>query len=321
MATLGELAVNLIARTQKFEKGMKRSRRHLKGFKQEATLTQKALMGFGTALAAVGGGAAIIGFINNQRAMIDELAKTSRRLGISTEALGAYQHAASLSGLSTSELHTALERMRDTIGAAVLGERGAIRAFEQLGLSAEQISQAADPLAEIQTALSKIGNQNTKLAIVRDIFGRAGAKALNLFENNLAEVRKEFEAFGGAVTGEEAARIEKFNDALTKITAKFSASGRELLIDVTPVAIRIVERLEKLLDISRRNRERLSGLFGSIQSAGGTAAGAVGLDQSFGRELVRHLQNAFGRGALNATVGPQFTNEALDLLTGDRQIF
>jgi len=55
MATISTLAVNLIARTSVFEKGMKRSRRSLKGFKNDTALATRRLVSFAKGLLVSGG--------------------------------------------------------------------------------------------------------------------------------------------------------------------------------------------------------------------------------------------------------------------------
>ena len=244
MALLGELAVNLVSRTSKFEAGMKRSKKRVSEFEKATKLASRALTTLGIGFT----GFAIGSFVNQQREMIDDLAKTSRRIGLTTESLGAYRHAAMLSGLSTTELTTALEKMRDTIGAAVSGEAFAARPFEQLGLSAEQLNESINPLEQIQARLNKIGSANERLSIVRDIFGRSGAKILNLYEQDLAGVTKEFERLGLALTSEEADRVEEFNDQLAILSQRFQVTGRELFVDATPRLLKALEGMNIIAD-------------------------------------------------------------------------
>ena len=242
------MSVNLLANTGKFNKAMRAAGQRVKAFSTTLNRAKSAAMGFGGVLAGaltVGAGAA---FVRNQLQVIDALGKTSRRLGIATEALGAYQHAAQLSGLDTAQLTTSLERMRDTIGAAMMGESGAIRAFEALGLSAEQIAASQKPLELIQKSMQGIANQNQKLAIVRDIFGRSGAQMLNLFEQNLSKVRKEYERLGLAVTSEEAQMVEEFNDSMLTLSQTMKGVGRRLMIDVGPQVLDAVKGLQIILE-------------------------------------------------------------------------
>jgi len=285
MSILGSLAVNLIANTKNFVKGMSGAKKEVKGLGTAAKEMGK-LMGLAF------GASAVKSFVGGELQKIDALGKTSRQLGISTQSLGAYQHAASLSGLSTDQLETALKKMQDTVGAALLGEAGAIRAFTAMGTSAKEVSKSADPLALIQKHIAGIGDQNKKLAIVRDIFGRGGAEMLNLFETNLAGVREEYERLGLSVTPEEAKRIEELNDSMFLLAEKFKGIGRRLLIDASPDLVAAVKGLNTILESTGLIRPSESGRGGrtstlrefgrlaspAIRPTGATSAtGLVGL--------------------------------------------
>lgn len=244
MTILGSLSIRGLWDGRKLDSGISKSRKRTKQM-------TSSLGGLKTAMAGLGIGVTIAGiqrFASAQFDAIDSLAKTSRRLGLTTETLGAYQYAAGLSGLETETLNTSLEKMRDTIGAAAMGEGGATKALTALGLDPNDLAAAQNPLEKIQTAIGKIGDQNQKLAIVRDIFGRGGAQILNLYENNLAGLRKEYERLGLAVSSEEAARVEKFNDKLSILSQRFASVGRNLLIDATPVALEALGGAQIILE-------------------------------------------------------------------------
>lgn len=254
MALLGTLRVNATADTRPMVKGFDKGRRSAKKL-QTGLVGLKGVVGLlGTAFAI----SSVKRFADNQLEAIDVLAKTSRRLDLTTQSLGAYQFAAGLSGISTANLTTALEKMRDTIGAAALGEGTAVKTLDQLGLDPATLSASKTPLEDIQRSLAKIGDSNQKLAIVRDIFGRSGAQVLNLYENNLSEVRVQYEKLGLAVTGQEAKRIEEFNDKLSILSQRFASVGRNLLIDISPIALKALDRIEATLGVLQTNNDLLT---------------------------------------------------------------
>ena len=246
MTILGSLAVVGKYDGRTFDKGIDKSRRKTKQMQTGVMGLKTALAGVGFALVASRARAFAVG----QLQMIDSLSKASRRLDLSTRTLGAYQYAAGLSGLETEQLNTALERMRDTIGAAALGEAGPARALTALGLDPEELARANDPLERIQKSLQGIGDQNTKLALVRDIFGRSGAQVLNLFEQNLSGVRKEYEKMGLAIDDADAQTIEKFNDQMSILNQQFAALGRQAVINAAPKLNAFVEQLNKGITIA-----------------------------------------------------------------------
>lgn len=290
MALLGELAVRLVGHTKDFDKKMSKSKRHITGIEKASKTANRAL----SALGLTFGSFAVAGFVNDQRRLIDEIGKGARRLALSTEAYGAYRHAAQLSGLSTQELTNALEKMRDTLGAAVGGEQFAARPFERLGLDVETLTQLEDPLGRIQDAMEGIADANQRTAIARDIFGRGGGRILNLFENDLRGLRKEYEELGLAVSGEEAKRVEEFNDQLTIMAERLKGTGRSLFIDATPRLLEALQGVNVLADLLQQptkgsQRAPTPGLPESVFGGAGVAApGALG-GVGFSDQTVRIL--------------------------------
>ena len=313
MALLGTLAVDLIANTKKFESNMKGAGKRVTTFQSVIKGATSTLGLFGVAL----GGAAIVGFVNKQRQLIDELAKSSRRLNLTTQALGSYQFAAGLSGVSTQELQVGLERMQDTIGAALLGEGGAIKAFDALGVSAQQLSKSDRPLELIQKRITGIQDQNIKIALSRDVFGRSAGKLLNLFEADLAGVTNQYKELGLAVTSEEAKRIEEFNDKLSILSQRFASVGRNLLIDISEPALAALGRIEEILSFTKNAGTNV----GSSLSGGGSE-GTLQQVQIRERSLFQKLTSGGLPKPSTATIGTSSDANAIhDALALDRQVY
>ena len=191
MATISTLAVNLIARTSAFEKGMKRGKKSVKTFRTSLIATGKRVALFGVAIASTG---LILGraFVKNTLATLDVVAKLSRRLDIAHEALLGLQHAASLAGVTNEALNKSLEIFVRRMGEVKSGSGEAKRGLEALGLSAEKmIALTPDKaLLVIADRIQNLGTQAEKAAAAYFLFGRSGAQLLNLFEQGAGGIER-----------------------------------------------------------------------------------------------------------------------------------
>lgn len=247
MALLGELSVNLMARTAKFEGDMKRARGSVDRFGKSAKGASLNVKGLATAIAGSVAVAGATRWFNAQRESLDSLGKASARLGITNQSLQVYQHAASLAGVSTEELNTGLERMRRQLGSALLGDTGAIKVFTRLGVSAEEIAKAEDPLVAIQNALAGIADVDRRSKLLQDIFGRGGAGFANLFQQNLGGVRNEMQKLNLLVTNKLVKGMENFNDKMTVMGAKAEAAGRRILEKLIDPMISGLDKIDRLM--------------------------------------------------------------------------
>ena len=119
---------------------------------------------------------------------------------------------------------------------------------------------------------------------------------LNLYETNLAGVRKEFESLGLAVNSEDAKRIEKFNDDLSRLSQRFTAVGRNLLIDATPTALKALQGAEIILEATGLVERRLTAREQAAKAAGRSEAGTdrAFIEQNALRPFIGILGNLLG---------------------------
>ena len=115
MATkLGHLAVIVTARTSAFVKGMMRAKRFVSGVGDSIVAVGKRAAMFGGLL----GGAVVAGIAAITKRSLDAIdasSKMAAALGLSTEQLAGYEHAAKLGGASNQEVTTALPPMQKAI--------------------------------------------------------------------------------------------------------------------------------------------------------------------------------------------------------------
>jgi hypothetical protein len=166
----------------------------------------------------------------------DGLAKTSDKMGVTTEELSALRHAAQLAGMDIKEMDKSLQFMQRNMAEAADGMSTQADAFEKLGLSAEKLQTVnpGDAMQEIIRALAGVENQSEKVQIAMDIFGRSGASMLNLTADGLEKARKEAELFGIAMSRADAKQMENINDSMTRIKGAIQGAAITLVKQFAP---------------------------------------------------------------------------------------
>jgi len=238
---------------------------------------------------------------------IDELAKSSARLGLTVNELQSLEFAAGQTGVSSQELSKGLERFSRSIGETANGVGIAKRSFEDLGISvtnsAGQIKPTRELLGEVSNRLKDVEDPAERVRIAFDLFGRSGTKLINTLKGGntqLTELQGKFNAVTIELSGEQAAAVEAANDGFDTLGRTFSSIGQQITATVLPP----LQALAEFLTVNF-----LKGVVGSIEAAEALANGfiklgntifsplkALGLyvDQqevAFGEETQAKLQN------------------------------
>lgn len=253
-ATIGKLSVVLTASTGAFRKGMARA--------------SKTMSSFGARMKRIGKVAAIamaagmvVGVLAVRRAMraivrsigtavndIDNLAKTSRKLGVSTQALAALRISADRAGVATTALDKSFQMMLKSVGEASQGLGEAKDAFEFMRIDVASLKKLAPEkqFEVILGKLQKIRNVADRIAFASDIFGARGAGVLNITAKDFEAGRKRAERFNLDITAEQAAGVEKFKDAMSDLKDSFKGVAQVLTVQLAPVLTMITNAITSI---------------------------------------------------------------------------
>lgn len=250
-AVIGKIVVNVEARIDKLEKQLNRGRRSVKDFgNSTASLVTSSLAKLNAAvgLGSVVSFGAMTAAVAKSTAEIDNLAKTSQKIGIATEALAGLRHAANLTGVETQTLDNSLGKMTIRISEARKGTGEAKDVIKELGLDIERIATLAPEkqFAEIASAMQNVENHADKVRIATKLFEEEGAKLVNtmaLGKSGLAAAAIEAEKLGLAIKAEDAAKVEKLADAWDRFKKVTGVGFNELTIAIAPAAAEILEGL------------------------------------------------------------------------------
>ena len=204
-----------------------------------------------TAFATLAGTAGVGLLIRQQLKAIDSTAKLADRLNLTTQELTALHRVTELNGESTERMDKSLEAMSRRVGQAAEGFGQAERALDQLGLSAEELSDMgmAQQFETISREIAKVENANTRASIAADLFSRQGIGLLNtmdaLAEQGLAPTIERLEQTGEAFDRIDAAKVEAANDAVTQMRGSFTGIARIITIEIAGPLRSVAESMDQ----------------------------------------------------------------------------
>ena len=243
MGTVATLAVNVIANTGGFNKGLDKAGSNAKGFGKSVGGASGGMSKMvpiaaaaAVALAAV---AAVAMKVGEAFDRMDEAAKKARSMGMAAQDLMAFQHAAELGGVSADQMATALQKMQKGIGEGLAGTGMAKDAFERMGISMEQIGKlpAKEQMFEIADAIAAIKNPAERAAAATAIFGRAGADMLPVLEGGSAALKAQeddLKSLQGTLSDADFKAIEDSNDAWTRFGTAMEGIWNQLAVAIAP---------------------------------------------------------------------------------------
>jgi hypothetical protein len=326
MANLASLVVSLTTKTEPFRKGMKRSETTLQKFRASVKRSAVALTALGT-VAATAALAIATRLTKAGLANVDATAKMADRLGLTTEALLELQFAAkATAGVNEATLNMALQRMTRRLSEAAQGTGEAVKALEELGLSAQALAALSpdEQFKAIADAMAKVPSQADKVRLSFKLFDSEGVALVNtlaLGSKGLDEMGRELSAIGGTFDNVAAKSVEAANDALLKLSSIVAAVGNELAITLAPIITDVANRTIEWVkasggvgEIMVPAFEKLLGLTDRFIQFGNVIRGVFNVIQGVGGALLTVLSGIVeGVAALGNVVG-LVSDETLDFL-------
>lgn len=249
MATIASLAVSLTARTGSFEKGLARAKKVSRRFSRDLTRHTKRIAGYGAAIVGVAAGALTV-LVKGQLAAVDSTSKMARTLGLATEELVGWQHAAKFANVDSDSLTKGIVRFNRTIADAQAGLSTAQRELERVGLSAEALAGMSTDqrLKVIADRYNSIGDAADRSSFLMNVFGRSGLGLGNLFEQGaegIAKAQQEAEDLGLTFSAIDGASIERANDAVSRTADAVTGLSRRIAVQLAPflevISVRVLE--------------------------------------------------------------------------------
>lgn len=250
MRAMGSSMSGFAAKT---EVAAARSQRALTAVNGRVNALQSAVFNLRNAMAVgflVVGAKKMFDFAANTAKAGDEIAKTSRLIGISAEALQEYRFAADRQGVSNETLTKSLQILNRSIGDVQLGQ-GTLttilnRSNPALLNQLKSVEDNAEAFDMIVDAISKLPNKLQQTAFAQAAFGRSGVDMLKLLEagpEGMAKLREEARKYGGIMSSEAAVASEKFVDAQTNMNFAMRGLSMTLGTELMPTVQGYIENL------------------------------------------------------------------------------
>lgn len=169
-------------------------------------------------------------------AAIDDL---SKRTGVSSTALQAYQFAADQSGVSIATFGKSLQKLTINLGEAQTGNGAAIKAFTDLGLSVRELSTLSPQVAfeKIAASIAALPNPAQQAAAAVSLFGKSGVDLVPVFKEGagfLEQMRKEAEKLNIVLSDEQVGNMATLDDSIAKVSSAFKGLTARVVAELAP---------------------------------------------------------------------------------------
>lgn len=203
----------------------------------------------------VGVGAAIYGITRAVSGAIqagDDLAKFAEKSGMAAEAASELAHAARMSDIDLGTFATGVKKMQVALSQAGSGVKAPVAALKALGLTFEDL-QVLSPdrqLELIADQISRLKDPADRTRAAVELFGRAGADLLPMFEQGAAGIRAartEAQQMGKSFSEDDLRRFQEADDAFKRLSQSGSALADTLALKLEPAVTTLADRFRILI--------------------------------------------------------------------------
>ena len=185
-------------------------------------------------------------FVAGSAAAVASVDDLSKRTGVSTQTLQAYQFAAEQSGVSVETFGKGVQKLGINLGEAQTGNKSAIKSFADLGLSVQELSRLSPEAAfeAVAAAISQLPGPAQQAAAAVSLFGKSGAELVPVFAEGagyLAEMRAEAERLGLVLNKDQVQGLATLDDSIGKVSATFKAFQARVTAELAPSLIAAAE--------------------------------------------------------------------------------
>lgn len=265
--------------------GIRSAQRDLQGLQKQAQ-SMSATLGsmaksLGVSVGVTAGIAAVKSFVTSTIELNDALANTANKTGMTVEELSALQYAAKQTDVDFQTLSGSLVKLNRTIAEARSGNKTAVQAFTQLGISLETVKslKPQDLFLLAAQRISELGSEADRTKAEVDLFGRTGADLDPLFSQGADGIIRAMNAakeLGAVISTDTNKRVTELGDKADELKSRWDAFATNLLGKSAPTIIKALDIIEK-----QANRPFFERFFRNLTGASITEAiaGLAGVGQ------------------------------------------
>ena len=256
MAELSKTLENLGTKAGTTVKGgLSKATSSLKGLTSGATASAGAIAAAGAALTAFI--AVLVAFIAvgvaaalSASKLGDEIYHSSQKFGFSSKAYQEWSYIMERNGSTIEDLKGFLETLASEQAAVVNGSQDAAKAFNDLGLSAQQVASMGQQelFEEVVKRLQNINDATKKSAIAYELFGDEASRLMNVLNMSNADMQKvidNYHLLGGAMSGELVEKSNSLQNAIANMKQAWQGISNTLAEVFIPVVKAVVQWLTK----------------------------------------------------------------------------
>ena len=193
----------------------------------------------GVTAAAVSAGKSFVDAAKQTAQYGDEVDKMSQKLGLSAEAYQEWDYVLNLAGTEMSSMSTGLKTLTNKLADAAAGGEDSMAAFEQLGISMDDISTMSreDLFEKAIYGFQQMEDSTERAALANKLFGKSGQELTPLF-NQTTEATKaqiqEARQYGMVLSKDAVAASAGFVDSLTKLGNTTEGLKNRFLSEMLP---------------------------------------------------------------------------------------
>jgi hypothetical protein len=224
--------------------------------------------------------AAGVAVIRSGLASVDAQAKLAQSLGTTVASIQTLERAGELAGVSMSGIEQATKDLTRRLSQAAADTGPAVAALDLLGLSAAGL--LALPLDErvsaINAAIESFVPAAERAAVAGQLFGEEGSIAMSRIDTaTLRQATEDVMAFGVVFSEQDADRIERTNDALSRLGLIWRGLSNQLAVAAAPALEAVADAMAALASRTGPLGIAIRGLFENIGRLGAYAATFAGI--------------------------------------------
>ena len=228
--------------------------------------TQNAMKKLAGAFAGVFAVRQIVQFGNQALQVADDIGKLADSVNVSTTFLQQYQFAAEQSGISTEGFTKALRFFAKGVGEATMGTGLAKRAFEEMGISLEDVNgetkKTEDLFKEFFHSLESIQDPLKRSGLLAQVFGsRVGIQMANLIKSGAMAMDDLAESATGIIDEETIRNAEAFNDTMNRLKRQVLVPLQSAFVNTSKAILDFAEAMGLIKpDLFTKDMEELNTL-------------------------------------------------------------
>ena len=198
---------------------------------------------------------------------VDAQAKLAQSLGTTVASIQTLERAGELAGVSMSGIEQATKDLTRRLSQAAAGTGPAADALDRLGLSANEL--IALPLDQrvgaINAAIESFVPAAERAAVAGQLFGEEGSIAMSRIDTaTLRQATEDVLAFGVVVSEQDADRIERTNDAISRLGLIWRGLSNQLAVAAAPALEAVANAMAAVASRTGPLGIAIRGLFDNI---------------------------------------------------------